>query len=306
MSRVLRRLGAPSRWAASAPPRDPGGRQRGSHPPRRGSEAPQAQRGVPGLWSRPGAAHGQLGSAHAGPFLRGWARPGLAGARRAEEEGGREPRAAEGGGEDPAQPVRTGRALGEETEQRRPGRPALHRPPSEFVRRARGPWGPRGGGRRGGSGRSSKAPGTPPAHGGRPAGGRAEHCGSERAGPGRGLGGEKACGATGKGRSPALAQDPSHRRRPLVREPPGGPRASRGLSAERPGKSGGGPWCCCCGRRRLSHCCWAPFAHPRREVKSVHVPNGKQEGVDLLCPGPKGLRFLYRYGVCVASSGSSW
>lgn len=48
------------------------------------------------------------------------------------------------------------------------------------------------------------------------------------------------------------------------------------------------------------------FAHPRREVKNVHVPNGKQEGVDLVCPGPKGLRFLYRYGVCVASSGSSW
>lgn len=77
-----------------------------------------------------------------------------------------------------------------------------------------------------------KAPGTPPAHGGRPAGGRAEHCGSERAGPGWGLGGEKACGATGKGRSPALAQDPSHRCRPLVREPPGGPRASWGLSVE--------------------------------------------------------------------------
>lgn len=83
---------------------------------RPGRPAEHAPLAPSGLLGSTGAAQG---SGHRAPpghgprpaQLRYWARPGLAGARRAKKEGGREPRAAEGGGEDPAQSVRTGRAL---------------------------------------------------------------------------------------------------------------------------------------------------------------------------------------------------
>lgn len=62
------------------------------------------------------------------------------------------------------------------------------------------------------------------------------------------------------------------------------------------------------GQRRI--CCFFFLttyrAHPGGG-QSVHVLNGKQEGVALsVCPGPPGLGLLYRYGVCVVSLGSSW
>lgn len=92
----------------------PLGRNRATQRPGRPAEhAPPAPSGLLGST---GAAQGSGDWAPPGrgprpaPLLY-WAGPELAGARRAKEEGGREPRAAEGGGEDPAQSVRTGREL---------------------------------------------------------------------------------------------------------------------------------------------------------------------------------------------------
>jgi hypothetical protein len=176
------------------------GRNRATQRPRRpAGHVPPAPSG---LLRSIGAAQG---SGHRAPPGRGphptqlryWARPGLAGARRAKEEGGREPRAAEGGGEDPAQSVRTGRALEVGNGVAAPGPEQLCT--GRRVSLCAGPRGWRGSDGRGGSGCSSEGAGPPPAHGGRPAGGRAERCWSGRSGPGWGLGPEKACGATGRG-----------------------------------------------------------------------------------------------------------